>query len=202
MRTVGITGGIASGKSTVAQIIREMGYPVFSADQIAREVVEPGEPAFNEVVACFGRDILRSDGFLDRSKLGGIVFADALKRQQLEAIIHPAVKKRISAAVALCRQKGEPLVFVEVPLLYESGMEDFFDAVWVVAVDATGQMERLMQRDGFSREEAAQRLMAQMPPAMKEQKANLIIENRSGVDSLKETVARCVKGYLENGQGI
>lgn len=202
MKTVGITGGIASGKSTVVQIIREMGFPVYSADQIAREVVEPGEPAYQEVVNCFGPDVLLPDGRLDRPKLAGIVFADVSKRKLLEAIIHPAVKKRIDQARQHCLEEGKAAVFVEVPLLYESGMEGSFDAVWVVAVDPLCQMERLQQRDRFSREEADQRVRAQMPLELKKQRAHLVIDNSHDVEALREKITKYVEGFLGKGQGI
>ncbi|HYH03372.1 MAG TPA: dephospho-CoA kinase [Bacillota bacterium] len=198
MKIIGITGGIASGKSTVAQIIREMGYRVLDADQLARQVVEPGRPAYQEVIRTFGSEVLSPDGTLDRKKLAGIVFRDAEQRIKLEQIIHPAVKAAIRQEQERLLQSNGQVLFVEVPLLYEAGWEDFFDAVWVVSVTPKLQQERLLERDRLTPEEVMQRLAAQWPLSQKIKLADLVIENDGGYLELKSKVAHILNHFMQS----
>ena len=198
MKTIGITGGIASGKSTVARIIREMGYRVLDADQLTRQVVEPGKPAYQEVVRVFGREVLRPDGSLDRKKLAGIIFNDAGQRRKLEQIIHPAVKTVIKQELEEFSRNGGQILFVEVPLLYEAGWEDFFDAVWVVTVKPELQQERLLGREGITPQEAAQRIATQWPLSQKAKLADLVIENNGDYADLKAAVAHSLNHFMQS----
>lgn len=198
MKTIGITGGIASGKSTVARIIREMGYRVLDADQLARQVVEPGKPAYQEVVRVFGQEVLRPDGNLDRKKLAGIVFSDAKQRHKLEQIIHPAVKTAIKQEREEFFRDGGQVLFVEVPLLYEAGWEDFFDAVWVVTVKPELQQQRLLERDRITPKEAAQRIATQWPLSQKEKLADWVIENNGEYADLKAAVIHSLNHFMQS----
>ncbi len=173
---VALTGGIATGKSYVTQRLHEAGLPTIDADRLAREAVAPGSPGLRAVVDRFGRDVLTESGALDRGRLGAIVFADAHARADLEAIVHPEVRRRIDAwqeRLVLNGYRG-PMV-ADIPLLFETGRAADFDAVVVVACDPARQRSRLIERDGLSPEEAEQRLAAQWPIAQKVRGADYVI---------------------------
>jgi dephospho-CoA kinase len=195
MKTIGLTGGIGSGKSTVATILKKMGYEVLSADQMAREVVEPGQPAYKKILRIFGPEICLTDGQLNRNKLGKIVFADPKQRRKLEQIIHPEVQVRLQTACAVLRKQGRAVAFVEVPLLFETGMENFFDVIWVVTVSPATQLQRLLERERerLTREEAEQRIMAQLPLSEKSARADLVLDNDRELSQLWEQVRNAVK---------
>lgn len=178
MRIIGLTGGIASGKSAVARMLEQRGAIVIDADHIAREVVKPGEPAYNAIVAEFGERILNPDLTINRGALGKIVFTDPEARRRLEKITHPAIGQRASEKLAELRRGGADLVFYMAPLLIEAGITSRVDEVWVVYVDRETQIARLMQRDGISREEALQKIAAQMPMEEKKKHGSVVIDNR------------------------
>jgi dephospho-CoA kinase len=189
----GLTGGIGSGKSTVAARLRERGVPVIDADVLAREVVARGTPGLAEIRARFGDAVMGADGELDRKQLAAVVFADEDARRALNAITHPRVRDLALARVQELDARGEPLVCYEVPLLVESGLADALRPLVVVVVDRETQVERTMGRDGCTREEAEARIRAQIPLAEKAALADHVIDN-SG--SLAETRAR-VDAVLE-----
>ena len=174
---VGLTGGIATGKSTVAETLRGLGAEVIDADQLARDVVAPGEPALAEIVREFG-DVRNADGSLDRKKLGGIVFNDTARRKRLEAITHPAIRERFVARVAELAARGyEGLVFFDAPVMIESGNYRNMDRLVVVFTDAATQRARLMARDGMAAAEATSRIATQMPVIDKAKLADYVIDN-------------------------
>ena len=174
---VGLTGGIATGKSTVAETLRRLGAEVIDADQLARDVVAPGEPALAEIVREFG-DVRNADGSLDRKKLGGIVFNDTARRKRLEAITHPAIRGRFVARVAELAARGyEGLVFFDAPVMIESGNYRNMDRLVVVFTDAATQRARLMTRDGMAAAEATSRIATQMPVIDKAKLADYVIDN-------------------------
>ena len=174
---VGLTGGIATGKSTVAETLRGLGAVVIDADQLAREVVAPGEPALAEIVREFG-DVRNADGTLDRKKLGGIVFNDTARRKRLEAITHPAIRARFLARLAeLEASRFEGLVFFDAPVMIESGNYRHMDKLVVVFTDAATQRARLMARDGMAATEASARMATQMPVIDKAKLADYVIDN-------------------------
>lgn len=174
---VGLTGGIATGKSTVADTLRRLGAEVIDADQLAREVVAPGEPALAEIVREFG-DVLQPDGTLDRKKLGAIVFGDTPRRKRLEAITHPAIRERFLARLRELEAVGfEGLVFFDAPVMIESGNYRNMDRLVVVSTGDATQRERLMARDGMSAAEASRRMATQMPVADKAKLADYVIDN-------------------------
>jgi dephospho-CoA kinase len=174
---VGLTGGIATGKSTVAETLRGLGAEVIDADQLAREVVAPGEPALAEIVREFG-DVRSADGTLDRKKLGAIVFNDPARRKQLEAITHPAIRQRFLVRVQALEARGyEGLVFFDAPVMIESGNYRHMDRLVVVFTDEATQRVRLMARDGMAAAEAISRMATQMPVVDKAKLADYVIDN-------------------------
>jgi dephospho-CoA kinase len=174
---VGLTGGIATGKSTVSETLRGLGAEVIDADQLARDVVAPGEPALAEIVREFG-DVRNADGSLDRKKLGAIVFNDTARRKRLEAITHPAIRERFVARVADLVARGyEGLVFFDAPVMIESGNYRNMDRLVVVFTDAATQRARLMARDGMAAGEATARIATQMPVVDKAKLADYVIDN-------------------------
>jgi dephospho-CoA kinase len=178
MKVIGLTGGIASGKSTVARILEECGAAVIDADQLAREVVAPGTPAHGAIVAEFGTAILKPDRTVDRKALGRIVFADPDARRRLEGITHPAIRRRAEEKLAELRRAGTPVVIYMAALLIEANAASRVDEIWVVYADRETQLSRLMARDGIGRDEALQRLAAQMPMDEKKEYGTVVIDNR------------------------
>jgi dephospho-CoA kinase len=183
---IGLTGGIASGKSTVAKMLLELGIPVIDADQIAREVVEVGEEAYLQIVKEFGEEILQEDRTIDRGKLGSIVFYDKEKRQRLNSIVHPAVRKKMLMQKDQYIRSGENTIVLDIPLLFESNLTHLVDKIIVVYVDEHIQLQRLMARNGLSKEEAEARVQAQMPLIEKVSKADAVINNNSTIEETKQ----------------
>ncbi len=183
---VGLTGGIASGKSTVSSILRELGAVVIDADQLAREVVAKGTPGLAEVVEAFGPDILTEDGHLDRPKMGGIVFNDEGLRRKLEAIVHPRVFELYAALEASAPTGG--IVVHDIPLLVESGRAEEFDAVVVVDVPDEVQVERMVRDRGMSEEDARARIAAQATREQRRAVATYVIDNTGTREDLRHQV--------------
>jgi dephospho-CoA kinase len=182
---VGLTGNIATGKSEVARMLADLGAHVIDADKVAHEVMQPGRPAYDAVVASFGPEILAADGTIDRGKLGAIVFADPAALDRLETVVHPAtiaeVDRRIAAAAA-------PIVVVEAIKLIEAGMHRAYDALWVVTAPRSLQIARLVAQRGQTEEQAVLRIDAQPPQEDKAALANLVIVNDGDLATLKEKV--------------
>lgn len=187
MIRVGLTGGVASGKSTVSAMLAELGALVIDADVLAREVVAPGTEGLAEIVEAFGDGVLTPEGQLDRAVMGALVFADEAKRRVLEAIVHPRVRAR--AAEIEAGAPGAALVVHDIPLLVETGQQDSFDAVVVVDVPPEVQLERLEQLRGMSREEAASRIAAQASREQRLEAATHVIDNSGTLDELRARVA-------------
>ena len=184
---VGLTGGVASGKSTVSAMLRELGAIVIDSDLLAREVVAPGTPGLAQVVEAFGPEILTADGAMDRAKVGAIVFADPERRQRLEAIVWPLVRQA-SAALAATAGPGDVVVH-DIPLLVESGQQSGFDAVLVVDVPVETQVERLIRDRGWSEEDACARIAAQATREQRVAAATHVIDNTGTLDDLRREVA-------------
>jgi len=189
MRVIGLTGGIASGKSTVAEMITGYGIPVIDADQLAREAVLPGSSALRQIVAAFGGEVLQEDGSLDRAVLAEKIFSEPSARRTLEAILHPPIKVLAQKRLDDLRREGVPAVFYMAPLLIEAGVADRVDEIWVVYVDSETQLERIRQRDSVSREDAEKRLAAQMPMEEKKDYGRIVIDNSGNLEDLKSRVA-------------
>ena len=187
MRIFGLTGGIGSGKSVVARMFREENIPVVDADRISREVTAPGKPAHDEIVRRFGAQILLSDGRINRKKLGEIVFADPGRRTELESITHPYISEGIRDAVSALASEGHAVVIVEAALILEKGRQGICEAVIGVRCERRLQVDRIMGRDGISREEAHRIVSSQMDPEEKALASDYVIDN-SG--DLAETHAK------------
>lgn len=173
----GLTGGLASGKSTVAARFRAQGLPVIDADELAREVVLPGSPAVDAVAAALGASVKKPDGSLDRAAVAAIVFSDPEKRRALNAILHPAIGALTAERAGALDARGEPLACYEAALLVENGLADIFRPLVVVAVPEEIQVERAMKRDSATEEQARARLAAQFPLAKKVAVADYVIDN-------------------------
>lgn len=187
---LGLTGGIASGKSLVAEAFRDLGALVVSADDLAREAVRPGSETLRQLVDRFGRKILLADGSLDRKALAEQIFADDRAREALNRITHPAIAALAEKRLQELAQRGAPLVVYEAPLLFEAGAEERVDAVLVVSIDDRLQRTRLMQRDGLNEEQAQARIASQMPQAEKAAKADYVLENSSSPEATVAQVRR------------
>jgi dephospho-CoA kinase len=194
---VGLTGGVASGKSTVAAVLAELGAVVVDSDVLAREVVAPGTPGLAAVVEAFGEGVLAADGTLDRAALGAVVFADEAKRRRLEGILHPLIRAR-SAEIAGAVPDGT-LVVHDIPLLVESGQAGRFDAVLVVDVPVETQVERMVRERGWSREDAEARVRAQASRDERRAVATYVIDNTGTRDDLRERVTEVVDRLVSAG---
>lgn len=180
----GLTGGIASGKSTVAARFRARGLPIVDADALAREVVLPGSAASNEIRDAFGDGVFAADGTLDRKALGAVVFSDAEKRARLNAITHPKIAVLSAQCASDLKARGEPVACYEAALLVENGLAGAFTPLIVVAASEATQIARMVMRDGFTAEDAEARIRAQMPLAAKAKVASIVIENDAGLVEL------------------
>jgi dephospho-CoA kinase len=188
MRLIGVTGGIATGKSTVDRMLAAHGAAVIDADELAREAVRPGAPALAAVAARFGSELIRPDGSLDRPRLGEIVFADPEARRELERITHPRITELIGERIAAALAGPAPLVAVDIPLLFENSRESLFEGVLLVYASPEVQLERLRERNGLDAAAALQRLAAQIPIDDKRARATWIIDNGASLDATARAV--------------
>ncbi|WP_447599142.1 dephospho-CoA kinase [Nitrospira sp. Nam80] len=191
MIVVGLTGGVATGKSTVAGLFHRCGALVIDADQLARQVVEPGKPAWRDIVRTFGKSILRSDGSINRQALGAIVFQSPRKLRRLEQMIHPRVARlqtRLTKTIA--ERRPNAVVIYEVPLLFEAGVDARVDEIIVVSADRRTQIERLTRRTGLPRAQVLRRINSQMPLARKRRMASIVLDGTMPLSKLKRMVAR------------
>ena len=200
VRLIGLTGGIASGKSTFARALRAEGMPVIDADQLSRDAVARGTPALAAIAAAFGPEALGQDGELDRKRVGDRVFADPAARARLEAIVHPAVREAMRAETARLAAAGHPLAFYDVPLLYEVGLTSQVEAVVVVWAPREAQAARLRARDGLTAAEAEARLAAQLPIDEKAARADFVVANDGDPADLPAK-ARALLADLAGGRG-
>jgi len=194
MYRVGLTGGIASGKSTAAKFFGDLGVPILDSDQIARDVVEPGQPPLERLVERFGPGILTPDGHLDRPALRNIVFSDPKARADLEALTHPAIGAAMEAQSALA---GGPYQILVIPLLVEKNLRSHVDRVLVVDCDEGLQMQRLRDRDGSTPGQVAAILKAQAPRAVRLKAADDVIRNDADIGTVRDQVAALHTRYLE-----
>ena len=188
VRVIGLTGGIATGKSSVARMFEEHGAVVIDADQLSREAVMPGTDGLARIVATFGDNVLLADGTLDRASLRKIIFSDREKRRQLEQILHPEIKRLAEEQIAAASADNKELVFYMAPLLIEAGATERVDEIWVVTVQPAVQLERLMARDGINVEQAQAIIKSQMPLADKELYGRIVIDNSGTLEQTRQIV--------------
>jgi|SRR5699024_5128625 len=192
---IGLTGSIASGKSTVSKMFNDLDIPVVDADKLSRDVVEPGEEAYEEIVKQFGDNILLKDKTINREKLGSIIFADEEKRKQLNNIVHPAVRKAMLKEKDALIEAQEECIVLDIPLLYESNLTHYVEKIIVVYVDEEIQQERLMKRNGYTEEEAKQRIKSQMPVKEKASLADAVIDNNGTINESYEQLLSLLKKW-------
>lgn len=191
MRIIGLTGGIATGKSQVSSILSELGAMVIDADIVAREVVQKGLPAWQQLKDTFGEEYFLSNGELNRRKLGQLVFSHPDELAKLNSITHPAIKAKIEERINDLKVQGyNGIVVVDAALLLEAGWETMVDQVWVVDAPMEKRIERIMKRDNLTRDQALSRINSQMSQQERIAKADKIIYNNSDIDSLREQVQR------------
>ncbi|WP_289001431.1 dephospho-CoA kinase [uncultured Megasphaera sp.] len=189
MRIIGLTGGIATGKSTVVNMLRARGAWIIDCDILAREAVAPGSSCLSDIARHFGEKALLPDGTMDRAYIGSIVFADPARKKELEGIIFPQIHKLLSERIDHFRKKDENcLIFLDMPLLYELKYTSYVDEVWLVYVDPAAQLKRLMARNQYTESEALARIHAQLPIDEKRSLAQVVIDNTGSLESTEEQV--------------
>ena len=187
---IGLTGSIASGKSTVVQMLKEFNLPIVDADVVARLVVEPGTPTLQKIAEAFGEEALTESGEMNRQKIGSIIFHDEEKRKLLNGIIHPAIRQEMLRQRDEHIEKGAPSVVMDIPLLFESKLQHFVDKILVVSVTEETQLKRLMSRNQLTKDEALARINSQQSLTEKEKGADAVIHNNG---TIEETHAQLVK---------
>jgi dephospho-CoA kinase len=191
---IGLTGSIASGKSTIAEMLERYGVPIVDGDVIAREVVEPGQPTLQQIVEAFGEDILTAEGTLDRPKLGSIIFSDIEKRKALNAIIHPAIRAEMVRQRDAYVEQGKSVV-LDIPLLFENKLQHLVEKVLVVTVSEETQLTRLMERNNLSETEAKQRIASQLPLSVKEAGADAVIHNNGTIEESEHQLQQVLNSW-------
>lgn len=179
---IGLTGGIASGKSTVAKMFEHLQFPIVDADKVARVVVEPGTETLAKIAEAFGPEVILEDGHMNRQKVGALIFHDPTKRKQLNDIIHPAIRKEMLRQRDEYLSDGHQHVVMDIPLLFESGLQSYVEKILVVSVNEENQLTRLMQRNGLTEEEARARISTQLPISIKEKGADAVIYNNASIE--------------------
>lgn len=187
---IGLTGSIASGKSTVAKMMTDLGLPIVDADVVARDVVEPGTETLKLIAQNFGDDILLEDGHLNRPKLGDIIFHEPAKRKILNDIMHPAIRAEMLRQRDALLAAGEKHVVMDIPLLFESELQHFVDRILVVSIKEEVQLRRLMERNALSKEDALARIHSQLPVSVKEKGAHAVIYNNEKLEHTEEQLKK------------
>lgn len=197
MVIIGLTGGIASGKSTVSRVLKDLGAIIIDADEIAHDIIAPHQPAWNNIIELFGRQTLNPDFTIDRGKLGKIVFNHRSEREALNHIVHPLVMERFEHDLEeISDSNPDAVVVLDVPLLFETQVDRMCDIVLVVWVDNKTQQQRLIKRNNLSPEEAAMRINAQLPLDEKAKKADIVIDNSGSIEETKAAAAKYYKAII------
>lgn len=198
MFKLGLTGGIATGKTTISNYLKTKRIPVLDADEYARKVVEPGTPGLTDIVNTFGKQVLQSDGSLNRKLLGQIIFNDMTARQKLNDITHPRIQQMMTDELQKLAKDKTPLVILDIPLLLENHNIAGADAIMVVTVPESIQLNRLMQRNNLTKEEAQRRIDAQMPLSEKEKLADFIVDNSGTIANTLTQVDKVIQNITES----
>ncbi len=196
MDVYGLTGGIGSGKSRVAEFLEDFGVPVVSADELSRLVVTAGSEGLGEVVRAFGNEVLDERGELDRRKMAAIVFREPARRQQLEAILHPRIRERFEQVLDALEKAGHPITVYEVPLLFEKNLQSDMKATILVTATEQTRIARVMDRDQTTKTEVRDRIASQMPESLKRKRADYVIENDGSIDELRREVRFLLERFL------
>ncbi|MFJ7971083.1 dephospho-CoA kinase [Psychrobacillus sp. NPDC096389] len=192
---IGLTGSIASGKSTVSNMLKVLGYPIIDADIVARIVVEKGTETLETITEVFGQEVIAEDGSLNREKLGGIIFSDPSKRKTLNDIIHPAIRAEMLRQKEQLLKEGYPTIIMDIPLLFESKLQSYVEKILVVTVSEEMQLERLMARNNFTLEEAKARIQSQLPLSIKEKEADAVIYNNGTLESTEQQLKKILSEW-------
>ena len=187
VRIIGITGGMASGKSTVTEFLRQQGYQVIDADQVVHELQEPGGRLYQALLTAFGSAILQEDGRLDRPKLGAMIFGNPELLEQSSQIQNRIIREELAGRRGLLAEK-EDIFFMDLPLLFELQYEDWFDQIWLVDVTEETQLSRLMSRNALSQEEAEKRIAAQLSLQEKRKRADVLIDNNGSLEETRQQI--------------
>ncbi len=192
---IGLTGSIASGKSTVSEMLKKSGFPIIDADLVARQVVEPESETLAEIAKAFGPKVIREDGTMDRAKVGEIIFNDPASRKVLNDIIHPAIRQEMLHQRRDFLAQGYKTIIMDIPLLFESRLQHLVDKILVVSVTEENQFNRLVERNGFSEKEARSRISSQLPMSVKEDGADAVIYNNGTLDETKWQLNRILEKW-------
>jgi dephospho-CoA kinase len=198
LKIIGLTGGIGAGKSIMSAYLSEKGYPIIDADKIAREIVKPGAPVLSKLVSVFGKDILNEDGTLDRKKLAGMVFGDDALRERLNGIMHGEIVKIMKERIDTLTLSGyNSFVFLDIPLLFETDTEltAVMDEIWVIDADENVRIERIMKRDGISRQDVLNIIKNQMSSEEKRKRADVVIENAGSEEELYQKLDKLIQSH-------
>ncbi|MBS4199940.1 dephospho-CoA kinase [Bacillus sp. FJAT-49732] len=194
-KMIGLTGSIASGKSTVSNMLKDRGFTILDADIAARVVVEPGQKAYHQIIETFGHEIVNSDDTINRSKLGSIIFNDEEKRKMLNSIVHPTVRECLNDWKIQALEEGKKTIIYDIPLLYESNLTYLVEKVVVVFVDEDVQLKRLLNRNGLTEEEALARIRSQLPLREKKERADAVIDNNGTIDETERQVNELITNW-------
>lgn len=192
MKWIGLTGGIATGKSTAAKLLRDLGLPVIDADQLARDVVSPGSDGLKAVIESFGEELLNQDGGLDRKALGRIVFTSDEQLEKLESLLHPLIESKRAEEKRRLESENVEMAFYDVPLLFETDMQDEFDKIILIYADQDTQVQRMKERDQLSEAEILQRIKSQIPIEEKKKKSDFVVINSGSIADLKNQLVQVV----------
>ena len=195
MRIIGLTGGIGSGKTTASQYLAEKGFPVIDADQVAREIVKPGMKATKAIELEFGSDMINPDGSLNREKLGNAVFSDSKKLIRLNKITHKEILDKIKTKILELENDNLNLIFIDAPLLFETGIDSMVHETWVIDTPVNLRIERVKKRDSMDDEKIESRIANQMEQHLKNIKATIVIDNSLGKEELYKKIDQLIKKY-------
>lgn len=192
---IGLTGSIASGKSTVSKMLKSAGYPIIDADLVARLVVEPGSATLAKIIQAFGKEVISENGTMNRAKVGEIIFNDPAKRKILNDIIHPAIRQEMLKQRQEFLLQGHETIVMDIPLLFESRLQRLVDKILVVSVTEENQFNRLVERNGFTEKEARVRISSQLPMSVKEDGADAVIYNNGTIDETEKQLKRILERW-------